>query len=122
MRFLGYGLALCLGVTTAVAVLAVHPSPPGLLLGSAATLVTLWALRQWRRPLVAWFALGWLVPVWAGLSGRSEGDYVVSQDTLGYGLLGTALVVLVTGTVAAFASGGRRDSGSGASRTYNRAL
>jgi hypothetical protein len=70
---MGYLLALLLGLATGVAGVGVHRRPIGLVLAVGTVLVTVWALRQWRRTAVVWFAAGWLVVLGASLFGRPEG-------------------------------------------------
>jgi len=94
MRALGSFLALLLGFATGVAGVGVHRIPFGLVLAVGAALGTVWALRQWRRTTVAWFAAGWLVALGGGLLGRPEGDIAVGSDTAGYILIGTGFVLV----------------------------
>jgi hypothetical protein len=113
MRLLSHLAVLLLGAAVGTAAALVHRSLPGIVLGIGTTLVVAVALRQWRRPLTATYALGWLVTVGSATFGRGEGDYAVATDGYGYALLVTALVVLVLGA----GSLGTHDSGSGAPRT-----
>jgi hypothetical protein len=84
------------GAAVGLAAVAVHELWWGLPLAtvaSAASLVALPAGWWTRLPCVLGFALlvGWVsVP-------RAEGDYVISSDTRGYGLVVLTLVVLVAG-------------------------
>ena len=110
MRILGYLLALLLGLATGLAGVAVHRRPVGLVLAVATVLVTVWALRQWRRTAVVWFAAGWLVVLGAGLLGRPEGDIVVGGDLPGWVLIGTGFLLVVQ---AATALGSREPPGRG---------
>jgi len=100
MRILGYVLALLLGLATGVAGVGVHRRPVGLVLAVGTVLVTVWALRQWRRTAVVWFAAGWLVVLGAGLLGRPEGDIAVGSDLPGYVLIGTGFVLVVQAAAA----------------------
>ncbi|GAB6986708.1 hypothetical protein [Nocardioides pyridinolyticus] len=85
---------LVAGAATAVAAVALHDLGWGFALTVAAVLAAVVALPAgwWSRlAFVAGFdaVLGWLaVP-------RPEGDYLVSQDWQGYGLLAFGLVLLV---------------------------
>ena len=112
MRFLGYALALVLGLAAGVAAVAVHRSFAGLLLGGATALVVLSALRLWQPRAATAFAAGWAVTVLVAVSGRAEGDYAVPGDLRGWLLIGTGLLVLVIGAGAARSAAPRGDSGS----------
>lgn len=87
-------LLLLTGAVTGLATVAVHQVWWGMLLAVAGTLLALRALAPgWPTRLP--FALGW-----AGLVGwvaptRPEGDFVLSSDPGGYGVLLLAAVVLV---------------------------
>jgi peptidoglycan/LPS O-acetylase OafA/YrhL len=104
--------ALVLGPAAAVATVAVHRSAPGLLLGVAATVATIRALRDWVPRAATAFAAGWLVVLVAAVAGRGEGDYVVSSDLLGWLLIGSGFVVLVTGLAWGRPAAVPDDSGS----------
>jgi hypothetical protein len=97
MRFLGYALALVLGLAAGIAAIAVHRTVPGLVLGTGTAVVVMRALRLWLPRAAAAFAAGWLVPLVVAVAGRSEGDYAVSSDAYGWLLIGSGFVVLVTG-------------------------
>lgn len=112
MRLLAYLVALLLGLAAGVAAIAVHRTLPGLVLGTGAALVALWALRQWLARAGAAFAAGWLAPLVIGLVGRGEGDYLVASDPRGYLLIGAGLTVLLAGIVSSVPAGGRHDSRS----------
>lgn len=103
MRIAGHVLALTLafllGVAVGVATLAVHRSVSGLVIGMASTLVAMWAMRCWLPRAVVTFAAGWLTVLLVAVSGRGEGDYVVSSDVLGWLVIGFGFVVLVTGVL-----------------------
>lgn len=94
MRLLAAAGLLVAGAVTGVATVALHELWWGFALAVAAVVATTVALPPgWRSRLafVVGFGamVGWLtVP-------RSEGDYVVSQDWQGYGLLVFAFVLLV---------------------------
>lgn len=111
MRFLGYALALVLGLAAGVAAIAVHRSPAGLLLGTGTAVVVIWTLRSWLPRAATAFAAGWLVPLVAAVGGRGEGDYAVSSDLYGWLLIVAGFVVLVTGLAWGRAPAVRHDSG-----------
>ena len=96
MRFLAAVALLLGGAVTAVAAVALHDLVWGFVLAAAATSVTVAALPPgwWSRLafVVGWVAMvGWLtVP-------RPEGDYLISQDWQGYGVLAVGMVLLVVG-------------------------
>ncbi len=87
MRFLVAALLLVCGAATALATVALHSYGWGLLLGAAATLVSLVAVGAgWSRRLA--FGAGWVgVIAWVTPT-RAEGDFAISSDLAGYGLLG----------------------------------
>lgn len=112
MRFVAFLTALLLGLAAGIASIALHRTLPGLLLAAGTTVLALWTLRQWLPRAATVFAAGWLVPLLAAISGRGEGDYAVSSDALGWLLIGTGFVVLVTGISWGRPPTGRSDSGS----------
>jgi hypothetical protein len=85
---------LGVGAVTGVATVALHDLVWGFLLGVTATVATLVALPPgwWSRMA---FAVGWVGLVGWLTVPRPEGDYLISQDWQGYGVLGLALVMLV---------------------------
>lgn len=91
---------LALGVGTGLAAVAVHRLWWGLALGVLATLATALALPPgwWSRLAFGAGFAGTLAHV---VTGRPEGDYLVSADLRGYALiaLGMVVVVLVVGTL-----------------------
>lgn len=87
---------LVVGATVGLCVVLLHDYWWGLLLGVATTAALLVALSPTRWGRLA-FALGWVTVVWRATTKRAEGDYLVSADANGYGLLAVGLVVLVTG-------------------------
>jgi hypothetical protein len=105
-------LSFLLGVAVGVAAVAVHRSGSGAVIGMVTTLAVMWAMRSWLPPAVVTFAAGWLTTVLVAVSGRGEGDYVVSSDARGWWLIGFGLVVLVTGLLWGRTPRGRSDSGS----------
>lgn len=117
MRLLAYAAALLLGLAAGIAAVALHRSLPGLVLGTGAALVTLWAIGQWMPKAAAAFTAGWVLPLLAALSGRGEGDNAVASDAGGYLLIGAGFVVLVTGLLCAVRPRERHDSGSGGTAT-----
>ena len=113
MRFVGYALALALGLASGVAAIAVHRTPFGLLLGAGTAVLVIWTLRQWLPRAGTAFAAGWLVSLLTAIAGRGEGDYAVSSDGRGWLLIVAGFVVLVTGIAWGRPPTVRRDSGSG---------
>ncbi|MEO5853949.1 MAG: hypothetical protein ABIQ15_15690 [Nocardioides sp.] len=104
-------VALALGgAATAVAGIAVHSEPWGWPLAVLAPTAAALALpRGW------WSRLPWCV-AWSGVvltsaSSRPEGDYVISADVSGYGLLAVALAGLVLGLVGLTPRRARADTG-----------
>lgn len=112
MRLLALAVSLVVGVLTGVATIAVHRSMAGLALGLVATLAVMWTLRLSLAFGASAFAAGWLLPLLVVITGRAEGDYVVSGDLLGWGLIVSGLVVLVAGLAWARPRPVPRDSGS----------
>ena len=98
MRVLVAALLLACGAVTALATVALHSYGWGFLLGAAATLVTLVAVGAgWSRRLA--FGAGWVgVIAWVTPT-RAEGDFAISSDLAGYGLLALTLLVLVYSVV-----------------------
>ena len=94
MRFLVAALLLVCGAATALATVALHTYGWGFLLGAAATLVALVALRAgWSTRLA--FGIGWVGFIAWVTPARDEGDFAISSGLAGYGLLGLALAVLL---------------------------
>lgn len=94
MRFLVAALLLVAGAATALATVALHTYGWGFLLGAAATLVTLVAVGAgWWTRLA--FGLGWVGFVAWVTPARAEGDFAISSDPAGFGLLALALAVIV---------------------------
>jgi hypothetical protein len=94
MRFLVAALLLVGGAATALATVALHPFGWGFVLGTVATLAALVAVGAgwWTRLAfgVGWVGfIAWVTPT------RAEGDFAISSDLAGYGLLVLSLVVLV---------------------------
>lgn len=81
------------------AVLVLHATGWGLVLGAAAALALLLALPPGFTTRVA-FALGLALFLVVALRPRPEGDYLVGSGLLGYGLLGLSLVLLVAAVVS----------------------
>ena len=85
---------LAAGAVTGVAAVGLHELWWGFVLTVAAVLAAVVALPAgWWARLA--FVLGFGVVVGWLTVPRAEGDYLVSQDWQGYGLLGFALVLLV---------------------------
>lgn len=94
MRIVVAVLLLVAGAATALAMVALHTIGWGFLLGGVATLAALVAVGPgWWTRLA--FGLGWVGFVAWVTPSRAEGDYAISSDLAGYGLLGFTLVVLV---------------------------
>ena len=85
---------LLLGAGTGIATVAVHDLSGWFLLAAVATAVTTYALPPgWWARLA--FAVGWVAMVGWLAAPRAEGDYLISRDWQGYGVLGLALVLVV---------------------------
>lgn len=94
MRFLVAGLLLVAGAATALATVALHAYGWGFLLGAAATLAALVAVGAgWWTRLA--FGLGWVGFIAWVTPARAEGDFAISSDPAGFGLLALALAVIV---------------------------
>jgi hypothetical protein len=94
MRFLVAALLLVAGALTALATVALHTYGWGFLLGAAATLSVLIAVGAgWSTRLA--FGIGWVGFIAWVTPTRAEGDFAISSDPAGYGLLVLALAVLV---------------------------
>ncbi|WP_141014291.1 hypothetical protein [Nocardioides sambongensis] len=97
-RLLGRAVIACLtallGVGVGICTVGVHATGWGLVLGLAATAATLVALGGgwWRRFA---FATGWSAAVLVLSASRTEGDYLVAGDLVGYGLLIAVPLVFV---------------------------
>lgn len=93
-RVLVAALLLVVGAATALATVALHSFGWGFLLGAGATLAALVALGAgWWTRLA--FGLGWVGFIAWVTPTRAEGDFAISSDPAGFGLLALALVVLV---------------------------
>ena len=98
MRVLVAGLLFVAGAATALATVALHSYGWGFLLAAAATLAALVAVGSgWSTRLA--FGLGWVGFIAWVTPTRAEGDFAISSDLAGYGLLALALVVLVYSVV-----------------------
>ena len=87
---------LLVGAATAVATVAVHQLVWGFALALAAVAVAVFALPPgWWSRLA--FVTGWVVMVGWLTVPRAEGDYLISQDWQGYGVLVFGMVLLVVG-------------------------
>ena len=87
---------LLVGAATAVATVAVHQLVWGFALALAAVAVAVSALPPgWWSRLA--FVTGWVVMVGWLTVPRTEGDYLISQDWQGYGVLVFGMVLLVVG-------------------------
>lgn len=92
---MAFGLLL-VGAATAIATVGLHQLWWGFVLAFAATFVTAYALPPgWWTRLA--FVVGWAVMVgWLAMP-RDDGDYLVSSDPAGYGMLGLGLLLVVFG-------------------------
>jgi len=92
-------LLLGAGGFSGVAAVAFHSDWQGWLLGVAGATAALVALPAgWLR---TGFGVGWVLVLLVAAMGRSEGDWAISSDLAGYGLLGAGLLHLgfVTATL-----------------------
>jgi peptidoglycan/LPS O-acetylase OafA/YrhL len=98
MKVLVAALLLVAGAVTALTTVALHPFGWGFLLGAVATVAALFALGAgWSTRLA--FGVGWVGFIAWVTPTRSEGDFAISSDPAGFGLIGLALVVLVYSVV-----------------------
>lgn len=98
MRILVALLLLMAGAVTALATVALHTYGWGFLLAALATLAALLAVGAgWWTRLP--FGLGWVGFIAWVTPTRAEGDFAISSDVAGYGLLALALVVLIFSVV-----------------------
>jgi hypothetical protein len=89
------GLLLA-GAVTGLTTVAVHQLVWGFVLALVASAATVYALPPgWWSRLA--FVVGWVVVVGWLTVPRPEGDYLVSQDWQGYGVLAFGMVLLVSG-------------------------
>jgi hypothetical protein len=94
VKVLVAALLLVAGAATALATVALHTYEWGFALGAVATLAGLVAVGPgWWARLA--FGLGWVGFVAWVTPTRAEGDFAISANLAGYGLLALALVVLV---------------------------
>lgn len=98
-----------LGAGTGIATVALHDLVWGFVLGVAATVAAVLALPAgwWSR--VA-FVAGWVAMVGWLTVPRAEGDYLISQDWQGYGVLLLGLVLTVLGVATLPRPDRRRES------------
>ena len=96
MKILAAVGLLLAGAVTGVTTVAVHELVWGFALALVASAVTVYALPAgWWSRLA--FVAGWVLVVGWLTVPRAEGDYLVSQDWQGYGVLGFGMLLLVTG-------------------------
>ena len=96
MRLLAAVGLLLVGAVTGLTTVAVHELVWGFVLALVATAAAVFALRPgWWSRLA--FVLGWVVMVGWLTVPRPEGDYLISQDWQGYGVLGFGMLLLVVG-------------------------
>jgi hypothetical protein len=94
VKVLVAALLLVAGAATALATVALHTYPWGFVLGAVATLSALVAVGPgWWTRLA--FGLGWVGFVAWVTPTRAEGDFAISADPAGYGLIAFALVVFI---------------------------
>jgi len=94
VKVLVAALLLVAGAATALATVALHTYAWGFALGAVATLAALVAVGPgWSSRLA--FGLGWVGFIAWVTPTRAEGDFAISSNLAGYGLLALALVVLV---------------------------
>ena len=98
MRFLVAALLLVCGAATALATVALHTYGWGFLLGAVATLAAMVAVGAGWSTRFA-FGVGWVGFIAWVTPTRAEGDFAISSDLAGYGLLALALAVLVYSVV-----------------------
>ena len=111
MRAASALLTLVGGAATGVAAVAVHATAWGWPLAVAAALAVAFALPPawWGRPV---FCGAWAVTVFALSAPRPDGDYLVSGDVAGYGLLLVAVVMVLVGLAALVRGRARADAGT----------
>lgn len=97
------------GACTGVAAVALHAEGWGWALGVVATLATVAALPgTWWARLP--FCLAWAGVVLRLSMARAEGDFVISADRAGYGLIAVALVLVVIGVAVLVPGRARADT------------
>jgi hypothetical protein len=104
-------LTLVGGVATGVVAVAVHATAWGWPLAIASALAVAFALPPvwWGRPV---FCGAWATTVLALSAPRPDGDYLVSSDVAGYGLLVMAIVMVLVGVAALVRGRARADAGT----------
>ena len=85
-------LSVVAGLVTGVCAVAFYADPWGWWLAVIGASAALLALT--RGPLRIGFGLGWLATLALAVTGRGEGDWAISADLWGYGLLAVGLVHL----------------------------
>ena len=103
-------LSLLSGAASGLAAVAVHSTAWGWPLAVGCVLVVAGALPPswWGRPV---FCAAWAATVFALSMPRPDGDYLVSGDVAGYGLLLVAVVVVLIGLTALVRGRARADAG-----------
>ena len=111
MRAASALLTLVGGAATGVAAVAVHATAWGWPLAVGAALAVAFALPPvwWGRPV---FCGAWAATVFALSAPRPDGDYVVSGDLAGYGLLVVAVLMVLVGVATLARGRARADSGA----------
>lgn len=98
--------ALLLGGVVGLAAVAVHRTgalgvPVGLVLAALASVLAAWRLRRGDAPrTAATYCLGWVLVLGAVLAGRPEGDYALTGDLRGYGLMGVGFALVALGVAS----------------------
>jgi hypothetical protein len=105
------GLLGLVGGASGLAAVVLHAEVWGWALAVLSVLVTALALppRWWARLPFCW---GWSAVVLWLARARPEGDYLISADRWGYGLLGVALVVAAIGVSGLARRRDRTDTGT----------
>jgi hypothetical protein len=89
---------LSLGVTTGLSTMILHSHWWGLVLGLMTTAALLRAIpSRWFR---AWCVVGWGSVLVTFVPARPEGDFLVSGNAQGLGLIGGGVAVLLIGLVS----------------------
>lgn len=111
MRAASALLAVIGGAAAGVTAVAVHATWWGWPLAVAAMLAVAAALPPawWARPA---FCLSWAIAVFALAMPRPDGDYLVSGDVAGYGLLLAAVLAVLVALTAPVRGRARADAGA----------
>lgn len=93
MTLIGAVASFGLGLATGAASIVLHDITWALVLGSAATVLTVWALPAGVRGRVP-YALGWMVVLAMAVTPTSGGGYLLGSTTSGYVAMALGLVAL----------------------------